>query len=377
VLAHYACRSAGAISWTSRPHRGHVAVSATAEPLFVRIIVGITFCLVKTTRNATIRTTGPTQSTIDVVGDFRLSNGGFFGPDVGTPPPAVRVAGTIMRTSAATVLQAFVSAPNAVISIGRTAVVQGAFCAARARTDKNITLGCLASPRTTSTTTIPPSCGAAETAGMAKFPTKLPVQSTCKKDTSTNADGCNDWKVIGAAECKGEEELAVPPRPARFYLWEDNATETTCYYLYRGRGTAETANGVHCYFSDCYVCAWDIHCWATQKCNGADEKTAVWDDLKPADGSKGNDKSSAEEFMPIEDCSTCHAPGPMAPMSEFFGVQGFRNGHGMQLRGGPHVSLRGDADTPIRVVGVAQARGFSALQLVGLPDCASGTKGLF
>ena len=75
---------------------------------------------------------------------------------------------------------------------------------------------------------------------------------------------------------------------------------------------------MHCYFSSCYVCAWDVHCWSGQKCNGADETTPVWSDLRSADGSNGNDKLSATKtYTPIEPCSMCHSSGPLAPMSKF------------------------------------------------------------
>jgi hypothetical protein len=101
------------------------------------------FCSAKLGKDAVVITTGGTPTTINVAGRFRLQDGGLLGPTGGTPTPSLNVAGTSVRVGAANArLQAFLSAPNAGISIGRSGGVLGSFCAATSRTDKSITLTC-------------------------------------------------------------------------------------------------------------------------------------------------------------------------------------------------------------------------------------------
>jgi hypothetical protein len=101
-------------------------------------------CSVKTARSTTISITGATQTTMDVAGTFRLANGSSFTPIAGTPTPVLNVAGTLVRVSAAgSTLQAFLSAPNALFTLGRLATIRGSFCASMSTCDKQANLICL------------------------------------------------------------------------------------------------------------------------------------------------------------------------------------------------------------------------------------------
>ena len=85
----------------------------------------------KAGRNARVEVTGATQTTVNVVGTFRLLNDTFFGPVLGTPTPILNVAGKVVRVSQSSKLEAFVSAPNALFKVGRSGNVTGGFCAVR------------------------------------------------------------------------------------------------------------------------------------------------------------------------------------------------------------------------------------------------------
>ena len=101
-----------------------------------------TFCDVRTGRNVDIRTTGGGTTTINVDGKFRLANGSFMGPEAGSTTPVLNVAGKRVRIGAGSTLQALLSAPDALLTMGRGATLTGIFCVCRARSDKNITLQC-------------------------------------------------------------------------------------------------------------------------------------------------------------------------------------------------------------------------------------------
>jgi hypothetical protein len=50
-----------------------------------------------------------------------------MGPVSGTPTPILNVAGTLVRVSAESTLQAFLFAPNALLTLDRSALVKGSF----------------------------------------------------------------------------------------------------------------------------------------------------------------------------------------------------------------------------------------------------------
>ena len=100
------------------------------------------FCALKIARDANVVVTGASQSTINVFGVLIVSNGSVFGPASGTPIPEVNVGGRTVRVGQSASLTAFLSAPNALLGIGRLATVHGTFCANTLRTDKGIFLIC-------------------------------------------------------------------------------------------------------------------------------------------------------------------------------------------------------------------------------------------
>jgi len=99
-----------------------------------------TFCEIRTGRRASILTSGPT--TINVVGKVRISNGSTFGPSSGAVTPVVKVLGPQVRVGAGSVMQAHLSAPNAMLTMGRLSEFRGTFCVFRTRSDKRIALVC-------------------------------------------------------------------------------------------------------------------------------------------------------------------------------------------------------------------------------------------
>jgi hypothetical protein len=101
-----------------------------------------TFCSVTAGRGADIRVTGAATSRIVVVGSMRLSNDSHLTTDAGTPIPILNVLGSSVRFSAGGSMTAVLSAPRATLTLGRGAVVNGAFCARVLRTDANVLLEC-------------------------------------------------------------------------------------------------------------------------------------------------------------------------------------------------------------------------------------------
>ncbi|HUE30288.1 MAG TPA: hypothetical protein VMR79_05400, partial [Verrucomicrobiae bacterium] len=101
-----------------------------------------TFCSVETHRGTAIVIGGSGPSTVNVVGNFRLANGGSMLPAGTTPTPFLNIGGNALRFGAGTTIQAFMSAPNAVASFGHHSTIMGSFCAQSNRSDKGVTLMC-------------------------------------------------------------------------------------------------------------------------------------------------------------------------------------------------------------------------------------------
>jgi hypothetical protein len=112
-------------------HRGRAVTLAAGA---------FTFCDVKTGRDGAIVTVGPVQ--IDVEHDVVIGTDSRLGPDSGTAPVLVNVAGKVVRVSQSAVANAAFVAPDARISFGRDAHLVGCFCTDRAKSDKHITLEC-------------------------------------------------------------------------------------------------------------------------------------------------------------------------------------------------------------------------------------------
>jgi hypothetical protein len=98
------------------------------------------FCSLTAGRNTAIRTTGAGATTIDVHGSIKIGNNSSFGPDAGSPRPAVNSGGHQVRLGAGTIMDAALSAPDAAMSMGRAAIMDGTFCVNRLRTDHSIVL---------------------------------------------------------------------------------------------------------------------------------------------------------------------------------------------------------------------------------------------
>lgn len=170
---------------------------------------------------------------------------------------------------------------------------------------------------TTTTTTIPATCAAA---GIV-LPTTLPDQTMCT--AAATAAGtqtlCRGWETVGRLY-RGAGDLASLPGGAassgQFYKWVSGTT--TCLYLYRVRpDNGQTLNGVHCYnTTTCDVCAFDF--------KGA--RPTLWRLLQTP---------AAPGF---EDCSECHAAGPVTPKKPFWdGVKAETEAINLECakRGGP------------------------------------------
>jgi len=140
----------------------------------------------------------------------------------------------------------------------------------------------------TTTSTIPKDCASASIT----LPTKLPDQNKCAGNTPTD---CNDWTPVGRTYAGAREMAVTPWETARLYEWSDPSGKTTCLYLYRTEGGG-TFNGAHCYHVDsCDVCAFDF--------KGAPPTWAQLEPLTPT--------------SKMENCSSCHAAGPIVPMKAF------------------------------------------------------------
>ncbi|MCW5892848.1 MAG: hypothetical protein KIT14_20235 [bacterium] len=101
-----------------------------------------TFCSLTAGRTVAIRVTGATASSVRVVGPMRLSNNSHFAPDSGTPLPSLTVYGHSLRASAGGSITASISSPQALLTLGRGAMVRGTFCTQAFRTDANTLLEC-------------------------------------------------------------------------------------------------------------------------------------------------------------------------------------------------------------------------------------------
>jgi hypothetical protein len=97
---------------------------------------------VRSSKHAAITATGTEPTTINVVGSFRLADASALLPAAGTPTPAINVAGPFVRVSRGSTLQAFLSAPSALLTLGGSARVSGTFCVDTSRSDKRVELVC-------------------------------------------------------------------------------------------------------------------------------------------------------------------------------------------------------------------------------------------
>lgn len=100
------------------------------------------FCKLQVGRGGVFEPHGPV--TINVTGTVRIGNEAHL---VGVPPAppvsiTLNVLGKQIRAGQNAIVQAYVFAPNAELSLGRSSLFQGSFCVDTLRDDKHITLEC-------------------------------------------------------------------------------------------------------------------------------------------------------------------------------------------------------------------------------------------
>jgi hypothetical protein len=100
------------------------------------------FCSLKTAAGAAIVVTGSDATTIEVTGTLRLSNASSLARADEGPRPTINVSGSYMRVSQGALLDAFVVAPNALLTLGRESTLIGTFCVSTSHSDKHVHLDC-------------------------------------------------------------------------------------------------------------------------------------------------------------------------------------------------------------------------------------------
>lgn len=99
-------------------------------------------CKMSIGRGGIVEPHGPV--TLDVTGTVRIGNEAHL---VGVPPAppvsiTLNVLGKQVRAGQNAIVQAYIFAPNAQLSLGRSSLLQGSFCVDTLRNDKHITLEC-------------------------------------------------------------------------------------------------------------------------------------------------------------------------------------------------------------------------------------------
>ena len=156
-----------------------------------------TFCEIKLGRHVSVRVVGATQSTINVGGDVRLGNDTSLVPDGSTPTPLLNGAGDIVRVGAQGALRAFVTAPNAKLSIGRNATFTGSACAQRLAISKKVTVACAPDVVATTTTTSAP------TTTTTTSSTSSTTSTSTTSTTTTSQPTCGNGVLDPGEECDG------------------------------------------------------------------------------------------------------------------------------------------------------------------------------
>jgi hypothetical protein len=102
------------------------------------------FCQLQVGRSGTVHAEGPT--TINVQRTVRIGNAaGLLAPSP-TTPIHLNVEGKLVRMGQAAHVQAFLTAPNALVRLGRTSLFQGSFCIGELGNDKHIRIECPCTP---------------------------------------------------------------------------------------------------------------------------------------------------------------------------------------------------------------------------------------
>jgi len=100
------------------------------------------FCELHLGNRANVQVSGAAQSTIAVAGEVALENNTTFGPAAGTPTPLLNVGGDLVRFAAHSDVRAFVTAPDARLSLGRGATFTGAACSQTLAGSATVTVRC-------------------------------------------------------------------------------------------------------------------------------------------------------------------------------------------------------------------------------------------
>jgi hypothetical protein len=102
-----------------------------------------TFCDVKTGQSALIQVQGPGQSTLNVNRRFQLGDGSLLEPQaIVAPIPILNMDGKKLRLGEGAEAEAFISAPNAKLTMGRDAQIHGSACIDFMKTDKHTGFDC-------------------------------------------------------------------------------------------------------------------------------------------------------------------------------------------------------------------------------------------
>jgi hypothetical protein len=104
------------------------------------------FCLLKTGRASEVIVQGPGQSIIDVAGNVTIGGNGELRTDDGTVSPVLNVGSgstsVSIRFGPSSVINAFITAPKALLRLGRSAALHGSFCVDVIGSDNRALLAC-------------------------------------------------------------------------------------------------------------------------------------------------------------------------------------------------------------------------------------------
>jgi hypothetical protein len=97
-------------------------------------------CRLLVGRNGSVEAQGAV--TLNVKGQVRFGTEASLAPIASAPPVQLNVTGSQIRFGQNAVADAHITAPNALLRFGRSAVFDGSFCVDMLRDDKHVTLSC-------------------------------------------------------------------------------------------------------------------------------------------------------------------------------------------------------------------------------------------
>jgi len=158
-----------------------------------------TFCQITTGRHVRITVSGATQSTINVAGNVRLGNDTTLQPADGTPTPLLNVAGDAVHVGAQSDVRAFITAPNAKLTLGRASTLTGAACARSFGSGRNVTVDCAPDQSTPTTTTS--STSTSSTTLVTTTTSSTSISSTSTTTTTTTPSQCGNGQTEPGEQC--------------------------------------------------------------------------------------------------------------------------------------------------------------------------------